>query len=105
MSGKLFLERQNLDVVIVYAQISAVAFQGRFGKVVIEKGIVFEFGEFEFVGMEVEGSLENAKGFLFVEHPNSEKVADLEDEAPGFLKKRCLGVADVLPKKDELLLT
>ncbi len=55
--------------------------------------------------MEVERSLENAEGFLFVEHPNSEEVADLEDEAAGFLKQRCLGIADVLPKNDDLLLT
>ena len=68
LGGRL-LERQNLDVVIVYAEMSAMAFERGLGKVVIEKGIVFEFGEFEFVGMEVERSLENAKGFLFVEHP------------------------------------
>ena len=55
--------------------------------------------------MEVERSLENAEGFLFVEHPNSEEVADLEDEAAGFLKQRCLGIADVLAKNHDLLLT
>ena len=54
--------------------------------------------------MEVERSLENAKGFLFVEHPDGEKVTDLQDEAAGFLKQRRLGSADVLPKNDDLLL-
>src|SRR5271157_3575992 len=52
--------------------------------------------------MEVERSLKNAEGFLFVENPNSEEVADLEDEAAGFLNERCLGVADVLTKNDSL---
>ncbi len=104
LGGRL-LERQNLDVVVVHAQMPAMAFDGRFGKVVVEEGVVLEFGEFEFVGMEVERSLENAEGFLFVEHPNSEEVADLEDEAAGLLKQRRLGVADVLPKNDDLLLT
>ena len=104
LGGRL-LERQNLDVVVVHAQMPAMAFEGRFGEVVVEEGVVFELGEIEFVGMEVERSLENAEGFLFVEHPNGEEVADLEDEAAGFLKQRRLGIADVLPKNDDLLLT
>src|SRR5260370_19618346 len=102
LCGRL-LERQNLDVVVVHAEMPAVAFQGRFGKVVVEKGVGFEFGEVELVGMEVERSLENAEGFLFVEHPNGKEVSDLEDEAAGFLKQCCLGVVNVLPKNDGLL--
>jgi hypothetical protein len=43
---------------------SAVAFDGGFGEVVVEEGMVFEFGEIEFVGMEVERSLENAESTL-----------------------------------------
>ena len=96
-----FLERQNLDVVVVHAQMPAVAFERGFGKVVIEEGVVFELGEIEFIGMEVERSLENAEGFLFVEHPHRKEVADLEDEAAGFLKQRRLSVADVLSKNDD----
>ena len=102
LRGRL-LECQNLDVVIVHAQMSAVAFERRFGQVVIEEGVVLELGEIEFVGMKVEGLLENAEGFLFVEHAHREEVADLEDEAAGFLKQRCLGIADMLPKNDGLL--
>src|SRR5713226_5740639 len=82
----------------------AMAFESGFGEVVVEEGVVFELGEIEFVGMEVERSLENAEGFLFIEHPNSEEVADLEDEAAGFLKQRRLSIADVLAKNDDLLL-
>src|SRR5208283_1404327 len=62
LGGRLF-ERQNLDVVIVHPQMPAMAFEMRFGKVVIEEGVVFEFGEFELVRMEVERSLENAERF------------------------------------------
>ena len=75
-----------------------------FGQVVVEERVVLELGEFEFVGVEVERSLENAERFLFVENPDGEEIADLQDEAAGFLKKRGLGVADVLPKDDDLLL-
>jgi len=46
-SGRTVLESQNLDVVVVHSQMSAMAFQGRFGKVVIEEGVVLEFREFE----------------------------------------------------------
>ena len=102
--GRRLFERQDLDVVVVDAQMPAMAFEVRFGKVVVEKGVVLEFGEIELVGMEVQRSLENAEGFLFAEHPNREEVADLEDEAADFLKQRCLGVADVLAKNDDLLL-
>ena len=42
-----FFECQNLDVVIVHAQMPAMAFDGRFGKVVIEEGVVLEFGGIE----------------------------------------------------------
>src|SRR5258708_30371472 len=55
--------------------------------------------------MKVEGSLENAKGFLFVEHSYGEEVADLEDEAAGFLQQCRLSVVDVLPQNDGLLFT
>src|SRR5208283_4810768 len=83
----------------------AVAFNRRFGKVVVEEGVVLELGEIEFVWMEVERSFENAKGFLFVEHPSNEEVAELEDKAADFLKQRRLGARDVPSKSDDLLLT
>src|SRR5579859_2144749 len=102
--GGGFLEGQNLDVVIVHAQMPAMTFDGRFGKVVVEKGVVFEFGEIEFCGMEVEGSLQNAEGLLLVERADSKKVAYLQDEAPGFLKQHGLGISNVLPEGDNLLL-
>ena len=64
--GGGFLEGQDLDVVVVHAQIPAVAFERRFGQIVVEEGVVFQLGEFEFVGMKVERSLENAEGSLRV---------------------------------------
>ena len=82
----------------------AMAFEGRFGQVVIQKRVVFEFGEFEFGGMEVERSLENAEGFLLVEQADRKEVADLEDEAASFLKEQSLGISNVLSKADNLLL-
>ena len=42
---------------------------------------------------------------MLIEHPHGEEVADLEDEATGFLKQRCLSIADMLPKNDGALLT
>ena len=37
-----FLEGQNLDVVVVKAQMSAMAFESGLGKVVVKEGVVFE---------------------------------------------------------------
>ena len=47
--GGGLLEREDLDVVIVQAQMSAVAFEVRFAEVVIEEGIVLELCEFDLV--------------------------------------------------------
>src|SRR5271168_3429035 len=82
----------------------AMTFDRRFGKVVIEKGLVLEFGEIEFCGMEVERSLQNAEGLLLVERADSKEVAYLQDEAPDFLKQHGLGISNVLPEGDNLLL-
>src|SRR5258708_1093134 len=83
---------------------SAMAFDRRFGEVVVEKGVVLEFGKLELDGIEVERSLENAEGLLLVEYPDREEVADLQDEAPGFLKQHGLGISNALPEDDNLLL-
>src|ERR1700730_11258215 len=82
----------------------AMAFDRRFGKVVIEKGVVLEFGKIEFCGMEVERFLENAEGLLLVERTDSKEVAYLQAEAPDFLKQHGLGISNVLPEGDNLLL-
>src|SRR5580704_16538433 len=66
LCGRL-LQRQYFDVVIVHSQMPAMAFEGRFRKVVIEEGVVLEFGKVDFVGMEIQCALENPEGFLFVE--------------------------------------
>src|ERR1700688_3489098 len=82
----------------------AMTFDRRFGKVVVEKGIVLEFGEIEFYGMEVERSLQNAEGLLLVERADSKEVAYLQDKAASFLKQGGLGISNVLPEGDNLLL-
>src|SRR5580704_11814087 len=81
-----------------------MAFDGRFGKVVIEKGVVLEFREFELLGPKVESSLENAEGFLLIEHADGKEVTDLQDEAVRLLQQCGLGNADVPGKSDDLLL-
>src|SRR5258707_409996 len=58
--------QRKVAVVIVHTQMPTMAFDGGFGQVVVEKGVVFEFGKFELVGMKVESLLENAEDFLFV---------------------------------------
>src|ERR1700730_6494674 len=82
----------------------AMTFDRRFREVVVEKRVVLEFGEFEFLGMEVKRSLENAEGLSLVEHSYREEVADLEDKAASFLKQHDLSMAEVLSKRDNLLL-
>src|SRR5579872_7462666 len=55
--GRGLFEGQDLDVVIVELQMSAMAFQVRFAKVVVEKRVVLEPGELKFLGREVQHSL------------------------------------------------
>jgi len=62
-----FFERQNPHVIVVDAEVPSVAFEMGFAEVVIEKGVVFEPGRFDLLLGKVEGLLENAEGFLFVE--------------------------------------
>ena len=81
-----------------------MAFDWGFWKVVVEEGVVFEFGEFEFAGMEIECLLEYSEGFLFIEEPDRQEVADLQDEAAGFLHQRCLSFKEMLGKNNRILL-
>jgi len=46
--GGRFLERENFDEVVVEAQVTAMAFEVRLAQVVVEKGVVFQFGGVEF---------------------------------------------------------
>jgi len=62
--GGRFLERENFDEVVVEAQVTAMAFEVRLAQVVVEKGVVFQFGGVEFQRIEVERSFENDKGFV-----------------------------------------
>ena len=101
LGGRLF-QRQDLDVVVVHAQMAAMAFEVRFAEVVVEKRVVLEFGEFELVGVEVEGLLQDAERFLFVENANGEKIADLEDEALRLLKECGLGLGDFASQDERL---
>ena len=58
------LERQHLNVVIVEAKMPAMAFEVRFAKVVVEKRIVFEPGEFELQWREIERPLQDSECLL-----------------------------------------
>src|SRR6266481_2959721 len=57
--GRRFFEGQNLDVVVVEPQMAAMALQVRFAKVVVEKWVVLQPRELEFVGREIQRSLKN----------------------------------------------
>jgi len=46
--GGRFLQRENLDEVIVDAQVTAMAFEVRLTKVVVKKGVVLQPGGVEF---------------------------------------------------------
>jgi len=81
--------------------VTAVAFELRFAKVVVEKRVVFESRKFELIGMEVERLLENAERFLLAENAYREKIADLESKTVRLPKKSCLGLGDfVLQNKN-----
>ncbi len=46
-------QREHLDVVVVQAQKSTMAFEMRLAEIEVEKGVVFEFREVELLGCEV----------------------------------------------------
>src|SRR6266436_1987556 len=101
LGGRLF-QRQDLNVVVVHAQMAAVAFELRFAKIVVEERIVLESCEFDLVRVEVERFLENTEHFLLAENAYRQKVADLENETSSLLKKSGLGFGDVVPQDEYL---
>src|SRR5438270_14034596 len=50
---------EYLDVVVVQAQKSTMAFEMRFAEIEVEKGVVLEFREFELLRCEVEDFLQH----------------------------------------------
>src|SRR6266478_1758090 len=97
-----FFERQNPHEMVVNAEVPSVAFEMGFAEVVIEKGVVFEPGRFDLVRGKVEGLLENAEGFLFIEPTDREKIADLENEAFDLLEKAGLTLANFAVEEKKL---
>ncbi len=82
------LQREDFDVIVVESQMPTMAFEMRVTKVVVEEGVVFGLSLVELFGSEIEGALKNAEGFLLVEKPNCQEVADLEYETLGLLQER-----------------
>src|SRR3984885_4636630 len=80
----------------------AMAFDVGFRQVVVEEGVVFEVCQRELRGIEVEHSLENAKGFVLCEQPDRNEIADLQDEALRLLDEHPLGFVDLLPEGENL---
>ena len=101
LGGRLF-ERQDFDVVVVHAQMAAVAFEVRFAKVVVEKRVVHELRDFELVGVKVEGLLEDTERFLLSENAYGQKVADLQRKASRLLKESGLGLPDFVAQDEDL---
>ena len=97
-----FLESQNLNVVVVEPQMPAMTFQVRFAKVVVEKRVVLEPCELEFVGREIQRSLKNAESVLFSEEFDLDEIADLEDEAFHLLMESCQCFRDFAVEEDNL---
>jgi hypothetical protein len=82
--------------------VTAVAFELRFAKVVVEKRVVFESRKFELIGMEVERLLENAERFLLAENVYREEIADLESKTVRLPKKSGLGLGDFVLQNENL---
>src|SRR5579862_8562559 len=55
--GRGLFEGQDLDVVVVELQVSAMAFQMRFAKVVIQKRVMFEPSKLDLLGREIQHPL------------------------------------------------
>src|SRR5438270_4911049 len=96
-------QREHLDVVVVQAQKSTMAFEMRLAEIEIEKGVVFEFREIKLLGCEVEDFLQHPEGVLLAEQLDTEKVVNLEQEARDFLIENSLGAADFIVDEYDLL--
>src|SRR6266849_1843815 len=97
-----FFQRQDPHVIVVNAEVPSVAFEMGIAEVVIEKGVVFKPGRFDLLRGKVEGLLENAEGFLFIEQTDRQKIADLENEAFDLLEKAGLALGYLAVKEKNL---
>ena len=75
------LERENLDEVVVHAQIGAMTFKVRFAQIVVKEGVVLERRGIEFQRIEIQRAFQHPKRFLLSEQAHGDKVADLGTEA------------------------
>src|SRR6266404_6027216 len=97
-----FFERQHPHVIVVKAEVPSVAFEMGFAEIVIEKGVVFEPGRFDLLRGKVEGLLENAEGFLFIEQTDRQEIAYLENEALDLLNKAGLALGNLAVEEKDL---
>ena len=63
---------------------------------------MFEPGRLDLLRGKVEGLLENAEGFLFIEHTYWQKIADLENEAFDLLEQARLPFRDLAVEEKNL---
>src|ERR1700730_5975575 len=66
LRGGLF-QRQDLDVIIVEAKESAMAFEMGFAEVIVQKSVIFQAGERNFLRIGNKSLLAEAECFLLVE--------------------------------------
>src|SRR5260370_24615847 len=72
-----FLQRKNLDVVVVESQVSPVALEKRVAELSVEESVVPEPGESDLQRRKVQCSIEDAERLLLVEQAQWQAVTDL----------------------------
>src|SRR5580704_7679700 len=80
-----FLKGQDLHIKVVEAKESAMALKMGFAEVVVQKSVVFQAGERNFLRVKIQSLFEDAKCFLFVEQAHGQKIVYLQYEAIDFL--------------------
>src|SRR6266487_1314749 len=83
---------------------SPVTFEMGLAKVEVEESVVLKLRQFELIGCQVQRSFENAEGFLLVEKPHCQEVADLQDETLSLLQQCGLGLGNFPVEQDNVLL-
>src|SRR5579875_416408 len=82
------LEGENLHVVVVEAQMPPMTFEVGFAEVVVEKRIMLEPGELEFLRREIDCPLQDSECFLLGKQIDSNEVTNLQHEALHLLVER-----------------
>ena len=103
LSRGLF-EGEDFDVVIVYAQMSAVTLDMRLRQVIVQEGVVPQLRELCLLRTKIERPFHHAEGFGLIKHAYGDEITDLQNEALDTPPQQCLCLAYASVEENDLFL-